>query len=608
MLHKPTNPSPYNSVIDPSGGISFKVSCINTNEISNLRLMLDDKSSQYYFPLDRNTNYTFDNGEISVDIEKNKTYSGYKISNSNYERNIISQNIVSDILKAPKNYNWQVRLYQNTCDVNIAYGFIQTIFNGTSLPSPLYNSSANCVLKVRPHTNMFFNMGIEKNMFNEGVKLKNLLSYYDNNVDYEIEINGVRYPVLAYYYSYSNESSADIRALQKDSYDDPLFAYIEITTNETDVISDSDEYSIYTNYIDSNEFHFKCRQDATLELKDRFNKVIDKFIDGLEPSLSSNQIKIGYSNFELNGIYNQEDGAVVNYYRFSLYSVSNNGDERILDDTGNIYKSSIHYEYDDFFSGQLYKLVFQLTDVNQKSICKSIYIKPIYKSVVEPRNLDIEYYREHGSVLLSFDNLISISGHEKHQGECTFDSMELNDISSNTCYIHPDNVVTYSEIDGTNREISCRNPLLSMVFKCAAGDTQKIFELIDDDNNKYEMYWFGHYFDYRKHYPANNLNYDEWAYYLPFSNKGFSLLKPDLENDITNNIIIELENENKSYNVPYYALDNIPIDLEDGQDSLYWHTESIVHDFWWHIIIKPNYCYIKCLNPPEGHSWEYERR
>lgn len=615
MLHKPTNPSPYNSVLDPKDGISFKASCVNTNEISRMRLMVDDKSLQYFFPLAENTDYTFNNGEISINIAKNTAYGGYKISRSNYERNIVSQNIISDIIKAPKKYNWQVRLYQNVCDVNIAYGFIQEVFNDKSLPSPLYNSSANCVLKVRPHTNMFFNANIEGQDFNKGVKLKNLLSYYDNDVDYEIEINGMRYPVLAYYYSYGNESSTDNRALQKDSYDDPLFAYIEITTGETDVISDSDEYSIYTNYIDSNEFPFSCINDAELKLFDRHNSLIAAFVDGVDGlkvdgkgNSTRSIFEIDYSNFELNGIYAQDNGASVSYYRASLYQILDSGKERLIDDTGNVYKSKINYKYDDFLSGRLYKLVLQITDTNRKPIVKSIFIAPNYNTVIAPRGLNVQYYKEHGSILLDFDDLISISGHEKFQGECTFNSAEVDGTSFNFCSVHPDNIITYNKIDGSNQDIICHHPLLSMIFKCEDGDTQKIFELIDDDNNKYEMYWFGHYFDYRKHSPANNLNYDEWACYLPFESKGFSLLKPINEEEITNNTKTALQKVTADYSVPYYALDELPTVSENGQDTLRWHTESIAHDFWWQVIIKPNYFYIKCLNAPVGHTWEYEKR
>ena len=608
MLYKPTNPSPYNSVIDPSNGISLKASCVNTNEITNLRLMLDDKSFQYYFPIVQDINYIFDNGEIQVNIDKDKSYSGYKVSNSNYERTSISQKIISSILRTPKNYNWQVRLYQNSCNVNIAYGFIQEVFKDTALPSPLYDKSTNCVLKVRPHTNMFFPPSSNEK-FNKNIVLKNLLSYYDDNVKYSIEINGYTYPVLAYYYSY--DVASDSRELQKDAYDDPLFAYIEIKIDNDMIINNNDEYSIYTNYIDSNEFPFQCRANAELTFKDRFNKVITTFAEGAEPSLD-NSLEITYSNFELTGVYSQSNGASVNYYRMVLYQIFDNGNETMLDDTGEIYTSKITYAYDEFLGGNLYKLICQITDTDRKSITKSIYIYPNYAVMVKPQEFNVQYYNDHKSVLLDFNKLISISGREEIQGEHTFDTFITDDEQTvNICDVHTGNSIIYDHIDGSNKDIECSNPLLSIIFKCSAGDNQTIFTLRDNDR-RYMLEWHGHYFAYRCILDGT----PEWswliAYYLPFEDKGFSLSKPVSEDIITDNIVAELQKNGEYYNVPYYSLDNIPTMLldKDGNeiDTIRIHTESVAHDFWWQVIAKPNYFYIKCINSPNGYEWEYEKR
>lgn len=624
MLYKPTSPSPYNSVIDPSKGVSFKASCVNINEISNLRLMLDDKSYQYYFPLTKGKNgdYTFENGEIQINMSNEKVYNGYKISNSNYERSDIGELSLSSVLKSPKNYNWQVRLYQDSHSVNIAYGFIQEVFKNATLPSPLYNSGANCVLKVRPHTNMFFDTSVNET-FNKSVALKNLLAYYDDKVQYTIEINGTSYPVLAYYYSYDDEKSSDKRALQKDNYDDPLFAYIEIHIDNDDINS-NDEYSIYTNYIDSNEFHFRCRSSATLEFQDRFGKTINPkiFADGITPSEKDNKLEIKYSNFVLKGVYSQPNGASVNYYRVALYQIDD-GIERLIDDTGEIYKSEVFYSYDEFLGGKLYKLVFQLTDTDRKSITKSAYICPTYHISTIPKQLNVQPYYEHNSIIINFDDLISISGNEEITGECEFDTINVAPDTKNngkwiigsdgetvsTCLVHPNNSITYDHIDGTNEPLKCEHPLLSLVFRCTEGDSQDIFEITDDDGKKHKMSWQGHHFVYTVTYSANYSA--RRSVYAPFINNGFEAWKvteQQMEQCITKTVS-ELSKNTPSYNVPYYALDDIPIMLqgENGEyDGLYWHTESIARDFWWHIVFKPHYCYIKCLNSPQEYMCETE--
>lgn len=631
MLYKPTNPTPYNSVIDPSNGVSFKASCVNTSEISKLRLMIDNNSYKYYF----NGIGSYKDGEISIDIAADKLYSGYSISNSNYDRNDFpSRNICGNsnpILKSPKNYNWQVRLYQNDCNVNIAYGFIQDVYTS---PASKYNASASCILKVRPHTNMFFETSSNSgfNIKNSKSEIpKNLLNYYDTNVEYQIMINGEVYNVLAYYYSSKQFS------LEADSYNDPLFAYIEINSNGNEINKD-DEYSIYTNYIDSNEFYFRCRKGATLTLTDQFNKdITDKFKDGTDADRDKNNISITYSNFILNGTYNQYNNASVNYYRVTLYQISDDDSETLLYDTGNIYQTQIIYSYDDFFAGKLYKLILQITDTDRKSIIKSIYITPDYKITVEPRTLNVIPYRDHKSIILDFNDLISISGHEKVEGGHSFDEIGIStddndnweivdsvgDTTKNigTCYVQLGNTITYDTIDGSNTPLKCSTPLLSMVFKCNDRDTQQIFELVDDNNIKYKLFWDKHLFYYYIYSPAttNISGYDIFATYSPYQDAGFpnralgGVFGTDDFPAMITAINEELAKDSPSYNVPYIAFQDIKTDENEVysiriDDNYYTHTESVVRDFWWHVIIKEHYFYIKCLNPPVGHSWKYEKR
>ena len=648
MLYKPTNPTPYNGVIDPTTGINFNASCINTNEISKVRLTIDNNSYKYYFDMG---NDCYSNGEITINVNNSQSKSGYRISNSNYKREDVTSvslcGNTSSLIHTSQNYRWQIRLYQNSCNVNIAYGFIQSIyktandFGNTITANQPYNSNATHILKVRPHTNMFYyvdNSAIKTAYtgYNKNINLS-LLSYYDNDVKYKIEINGKQYDVLSYYYGYKNSESDTSRSnipIETDSYGDPLFAYIEINTSDDD-ISVEDEYSIYTNYIDSNEFYFQCKSSPKLDLYIQptgLNKMKLPIADGIFPSTEENNLRLIYNTLNIQGDYSQSNGASVSYYRVCLYQIMPNKTEFLLEDTGNIYKSYLTYEYSDFFNGNLYKLVFQLKDTNNKSIVKSIYITPDYKALIKPRNLNVFSYPEHQSILIDFDGLKSISGHEGIAGSHEFSELfvtqnangsfeispDNNDSSEtmhiNSCYVYDNNFITYEQIDNSSSNISCVRPLLSMAFRCNDKNGRIIFELIDDNDHKYILLWYNYTFIYYYYSCSSNRNYTTVKYITPYFGSGFPhhalgspLCTMEQMQELQSKVETALSDKNLNYTVPYLAFDNLPTGTSDGTD-LYCHTEDISIDFWWHIIVTTNQLYLKCLNPPANTKIEYERK
>lgn len=640
MLYKPTNPSPYNSVVDPTKGVNLQASCINTDSVTRLSLIIDNNTHKNYFPLfEKNEvngeeNFTsldivsFNDGEINVSLDNDTSLSGYKITNTNsYRTTIEEQEICSDLLVSPRNYTWQIRLYQEQLLVNIAYGFIQEVYDVFDTDGVRQyvthdyvahsSETTTHILKVRPHTNMFFYAGSGFNSNNLNYAMKPYTEYYDESVKYAININGISYEVKAYYYSsnkvsYSDGTTYEGFKLQTDSYGDPLFAYIEIEA-EDDAISADDEYSIYTNYIDSNEFPFQCRTDAVLTLYNRSGEEITNFTDGTEPDDSS-ILSSKHSNFKLTSTITN---ASINYYNIKLYQMSDTNEEMLLHTTGNIYNQNIEYEYNNLLSGNTYKLIVQTVDTNKRTITKSIYIKPEYSVAVEPKNLIVKPYPEHGSIILDFDELVSIGGQEKIEGRHDFCSLkaiwdgenevyEITEdgtdgsfsilggeiIDTNSCVISNDNIITYDKIDVSNKPLECENPLLSMTFKCVGSNYQRIFVLTDDDGIVYSLIWNNHTFYYRS--GKNN----SWAKYCPYGETALS--SEVIESHLSTN---ELD-----YSVPYLAYEDINTGDINTNEEYYYHTESVAHDFWWHVIIKPNYFYIKCLNPPDGYSWTYEKR
>lgn len=593
MLYKTTSPSPYMTSVAPCEDVSFSCSCVNTSDVKRVRLKINDvNSNNNVYTTDTNTP-TIKDKEISISI------------------NTANVNLIPQ-----KNYTWQMRLYETNNTVNIGYGFVNSILNSYKNSNPqegectALTSNATHVLKIRPHTDILFDLNnisinsislnngtnnayISKECFNTVFK-KNankdkFTSGGDSNVTYIIRINGKDYPILAYYYGADSDlkdhytTSTFIEGYpigQVDSYDNPLFAYVEIESDSNANLEG--EYTIYTNYIDSDEFYFSCNSKPTLTLSNN-GAVIEDFADTNTPTEANSYI-LQSSNFSLVGAYNQAENAIIDYYWVKLYQITSNG-EILLDYTGNIYSSTFEYYYDCFFSGEEYKLILQTVDTNKTTILKSIIITPKYESTIIPLNIMVEENKKNGSVCIDFSNLISISGEEVITDGHTILTDE--DIGVSYCQINEDNTITYSKKDGSDKPLECSSPLLSVICKCNHENPQDILTLNTDDGKRYEVMWTGRVFVVfiyggNSVFPIDSITYD------PFINMGVN----------TDTIETAISKPATNYAVPYLAYSDITFN-----NTYYYHTESIFNDFWWHIIFTENSFYIKCLNPTDGYSW-----
>ena len=150
------------------------------------------------------------------------------------------------------------------------------------------------------------------------------------------------------------------------------------------------------------------------------------------------------------------------------------------------------------------------------------------------------------------------------------------------------------------KKLLSAHPLLSIVVREDVDDIRDVFDLTDDEGNKYKLSWENSYFEYS--YTISNKSGVQR--YFPFENSGFTSINAQTGNAAQIAKAISLKE--KRYNVPYLALDDIVV--ADTRTS-YWHTEDIFKDFWWQIVLAKKYLYIKCLNSSNlGYLWEYERR
>lgn len=460
MLYKPTSPSPYAQCValsDTEGDkIQFSCSMIGGSGLETARLKISDGNTQYYFdaqtpaegeaiPAINSTTKDFLIG-IGFNTSKNTEYSYYTISNSSSLRNDGLSGLFSSVILPDKDYTWQTRLYEKDSfednyrsSIWMAYGVVgadsigslytysdSEVSNNTLLgvqnvrraygktvdiPDNVSEYDFHCMaIEVRPHLNIFFKYSTIYNASGipyEGTR--HLCNYYDNNARYYIKINGKYLRILDYMFycplsgNYDNKfDSSDI-----DAYGYPKKAYVIIEYSDYFVdsegnftIKEGDQYEIYCNYIDSDEYYFNVVNKPTLTFTGTTGNDISSTTEE-EPA------HVGRSDFALNGTYNHTNGARIEKYNISLYKNTGADAENkvweIIDQTEDVYSSAITYSYDMLMNGNTYKIVFNACDSLGYVITKEIYIACSYGFVVSSFTVEAKYYSKHDSVVVEWN-------------------------------------------------------------------------------------------------------------------------------------------------------------------------------------------------------------
>ena len=650
MLYRPSNPSPYNSVLNIDDKLVFAASCIRTDDIGGMRLSIKDNSRDYYLPIKADKLHTcLTNSSITIpfDTDTLDGANGYRITAPYPVKCTRSEGVdVSNVIKPFAQYRWQVRLYQKDTsepEMSITYGSVQEVIK-------TYDENGNLqlrrILKVRPHINMFIkhlnDNGNHDTAYDRGFDTI-FTEYYDDNVQYYIQFKGVKYKVEDYYYRKMNayyDSNKKQRDLESEKIYDhqPLFAFIEIDLQETvevdeegnekrsivEAINAKDEYTILTNYIDSNEYYFECHQYCEPIFFDGNDTEITEHFSNTTYIGEENTIEINSPNFTLKGSLPQEARASINYYQITLFQIMPTGDKVLIDDSGCVCcKSKIEYSCGDLLDGKLYLLHINVCDTHNHLTNHSVYISPSYGGIVQSPISLVKAYREHNSVILDFSNLISITGHEsnRYQGSHTISKEKIGAITTNICTIAPNNTVSFEKIDGRNKNIECENPLINLTFRCSSGDAQTIFEFITDNNVTYRLtwetyrfhLWAGRYITRYQNKVVYQLENGALvpktvreeirtleticdSYYSPYD-----IMNNHTDTEILQAIQNAIADSELNYSVPCLALPNLLL-----REDSYAHTESAAHDFWWHVIVADGYWYINCINAPQGYSWQNE--
>ena len=588
---------PMGDITKTSDGYNVKVytSSINYNKNApigwKMRLyesesyLEDDGENEYPFISDRNN---WRKGDFNYELAYNDAYNSD--DGKNTEKRIYSDEMYyctayvptscigyGTIGKSDINPLWicKVSNYYR-CSMNYMY------YWNNNQSGKAYSDGYK-IIKIFPHAFHSSKMVGDKSLTysdSESDLRKYIEGYDDYLARYYIKINGKYYKILDWRYydwryvndtNYNNQENESYMkgdtAGWRDGYGNPLSMYVLIKAPDLTITTDTD-YSIYCNYIDTDNYSFQINDVPEITFSDsKFPDNPITFYDSKDEALK-NPFILNYSNFELVGSYNQNSGAYISQYQATLFF--ENGD--IIDKTKKIFSQNIKYNYDEFANDKKYILHISITNDRNVTDERYLYIRPQYEKESNLIKADAKFHPKNDSVVVDFSKLFSISPTISENGY-TFDSQ------NNSVKILEGNILTYDKFDDTNEALKITSPLLNFTFTTKELFEEKIAFFTDDYDNEYTFGWDGIAFNFVKmSKDSSTLKLS----YSPYKDRSLS------------EMLSKMKTSSSNVDVCYYWDDNFGNTAYDS--SLYFHTETPVETYWWSVIIYNDTFLIKNIS------------
>ena len=614
LLRKPALQYPHAEVVNPNEKVDFQCELQSSGKIAKARLMIDDNNYEYYFDNFDIQNLQENNYSSLVTYPIKNNIPTYKIYKSDSNR---TSDETTFSFAAGEMYTWKMRIYED--DTKSNYVPSSWIGKGTVMETYQYDSNShapigistseiigNKIIRINPHTQMYFkdSMGIGTALYEK------FWTRYDDNTRYYIKVGNKFTEIKNYYYFLPKHdkgvgyAGGKVTHVNKDSdldsYGDPKFGYALI--DEKFNVSVNDTYTIYCNYIDTDQYYFDTNTPPTITLYENFESVngtnVTREID-LSENTQLAPLSLSYSNLHITGEYLQSEGISVSHYSFLLERRESDTKYSTVSYSNNIYSTNIDWQYDKFISGNEYRLTLSLTDSVGSTFEKIIYIKAEYNSISYPMNIKIEEYRKHNSLIIDFSELHSITANEEIEGGHQFlayneDTDKIDTtltVPNNVCHLDKGNSLTYDFIDG-EKELSFGKNTIYTTFRIDSDYTGTIFEVTDDDETTTALKWDGVNFYLSVKNPSTG--YSSYGrVFTPYENWD-NMTVGDQKKAINEAMAKEIVD----YSVPYlYMNGKIKYD-----DDLYYHTETPLSEQTWLVIIdtKTENVYFKNMSQKDN--------
>lgn len=539
----------------------------NSSYIDNIK----DNTDDYIFIKDetddRKSSINFDN--LWADITSSDTHHGDFYICKNYVPNSwvgygsIEQTYLKYLCKDTdtKNYYWSS---SSKYSVNLknrdAYS------NGLQL------------LKIFPHT--FTNShiwGFNGDTSNFRKAFDKYKSGYDEYyARYYIKINGIYYKILDWRYydwffaSYDKEKEKNntpekMLEGEVDGYGNPLAMYVLIYAPDAEIRADT-EYTIYSNYMDSNNYTFQINDVPSVKFYDtKFPSSNITFYSTKEEAIG-NPFILEYSNLELNGRYSQNSGAYISQYQVELLL-----DDGTAIDKTKSFSQTLQFCFSDFSNANKYLL--HISIINNRNVIdeRYLYITPSYNTTSNLINADVKYNRKHNSAIIDFSKLHSITPTISDDGY-EFDN------ENKSVKIFEGNSLTYDKNDDFKTPLNIQDSLVNFTFKLKTGFNGEICKVIEDNGTETCLSW----------------NSSEGVFRCDIGSVSCSVLiygEWELETQLAAMQNAEL-NSNTEYNW------GEEFNEMDYNENLYFHAETKADMYWCSAIIdlKEKKVYIKIMS------------
>lgn len=605
LLRKPALQYPHAEVVNPNEKVDFQCELQSSGKIAKARLMIDDNNYEYYFDNFDIQNLQENNYSSLVTYPIKNNIPTYKIYKSDSNR---TSDKTPFSFGAGEMYTWKMRIYErDSFDPTKEKTYVPSSWIGKGTVMQVYRNSyderhfgtsetelnGKQIIRINPHTQIYFKDCVGKNIT---YLYENLWSRYDSNAKYYIKVGNKFTEIQNWYYFLpvykkttinSNEIYNQQLNIDKDkdldTYGEPKFGYAVIDDKEFDV-SVNDTYTIYCNYIDTDQYYFDTNTPPTITLYENFESVnganVTREID-LSENTQLTPLQLSYSNFHITGEYSQAEGVTVSHYSFLLEERETETKYSTVAYSNNIYSTIIDWRYDRFIGGNEYRLTLSLTDSVGFTSEKVIYLSAEYNSISYPTNLKIEPYRKHNSLIVDFSELHSITANEKvkngHQFIAYDESTDKVDttleIPNNSCHVDKGNSLTYDLIDG-EKDLSFGTNTVYTTFRVDTDYTGRIFEVTDDNGIMTTLDWDGIYFRiYVGTEDNNGVRLEPYSPYENWNNK-----TTEEKEQAINEALMKEETD---YSIPYLYMDG---QINYG-DSLYYHTETPISEQTWLVIV-----------------------
>ena len=196
-----------------------------------------------------------------------------------------------------------------------------------------------------------------------------------------------------------------------DSYGNPISGHALLKYDEELVNCEiGTPYKITCNFIDSDEAYFEMYSVPKISIIENTCSISFTNKNGeLIRATENSPYVMDYCNLDISLTINQNEGVESDSFNYRIYKKDAIGNYEEMFFSGNIYSSDLRVKYDDLLDNSEYKIAISIFYSNNTSTTTDLYFNTKFAKSIANFAVKAEYCREHGSLIVEWDNVKSIN-------------------------------------------------------------------------------------------------------------------------------------------------------------------------------------------------------